>query len=127
MYHFLDIFFIIFHTSLVIFNIFGWVWKKTRLLHLVSLLFTAFSWFVLGIFFGWGYCFLTDLHWKILDKLGKTNIPDSYIQYLIERLTGLKFDAKMIDNIVLIVFLVCLVISIFLNVRDRLTKTKTTD
>ena len=53
---FLNIFFFFFHTAIMLFNCFGWIWKKTRRLNLVTLLLTAGSWFILGIWFGWGYC-----------------------------------------------------------------------
>jgi len=39
--------------------------------HRASLLLTAFSWFVLGIWYGWGYCVCTDWHYMVLrDELG---------------------------------------------------------
>ncbi|MCK4992787.1 MAG: DUF2784 family protein, partial [Bacteroidales bacterium] len=82
---FLDIFFTFFHTCLVIFNLFGWIWKKTRRLNLICLLLTAASWFILGIFYGLGYCPLTDWHFNILRKLGHTDLPDSYLSFLFTR------------------------------------------
>ena len=53
----LNFFFYIFHTALILFNCFGWIVPKFSRWHLASLLLTAFSWFVLGIWYGWGYCF----------------------------------------------------------------------
>src|SRR5262249_8135894 len=60
----LDKAFLVFHTALVLFNMFGWAWRRTRVLHLVTLGATAFSWFVLGAFYGWGYCLCTDWHFQ---------------------------------------------------------------
>ena len=54
-YQLLNIFFFVFHTLLMLFNCFGWAWKKTRPWNLVTLLLTAGSWFIVGIWYGWGY------------------------------------------------------------------------
>lgn len=117
-YQFLDIFFVVFHTALIIFNVFGWAWKKTRKANLVTLLLTGASWFILGIFYGIGYCPLTDWHFNILEKLGKTGLPLSYIEYLTERLTGIDFKTRTVDTTTMLVFIIALVISIVLNLRD---------
>ena len=86
----LDIFFTTFHTCLVFFNLFGWIWKKTRVLNLICLLLTAASWVLLGIFYGFGYCPLTDWHFNVLERLGYGDLPDSYLSFLFTRLTGLQ-------------------------------------
>src|SRR5665811_299369 len=78
-YRILDIFFLIFHTFLIFFNLFGWIWKRTRKLNLITLSLTGASWLFLGLSVGTlGYCPLTDWHFKILEKLGKTDLPYSY-------------------------------------------------
>lgn len=116
---FLDIFFVIFHTSLILFNLFGWIWKWTRKLNLITLSLTGASWLFLGLIVGTlGYCPLTDWHFNVLEKLGKTDLPSSYTKYLADRLTGLDINASLVDNITLYSFLAALVISIFLNVKD---------
>ncbi len=113
-----DILFVVFHTSLIIFNLFGWIWARTRKLNLVTLIITGFSWLFLGLIVGsLGYCPLTDWHFKVLEKLGKTDLPDSYIKYLSERLTGFDFNTGLIDRITLFSFLAALAVSLFLNVR----------
>jgi len=114
---FLDIFFTVFHTCLVLFNLFGWIWKKTRLANLITLLVTAGSWSILGIFYGFGYCPLTDWHFSILEKLGYTNLPDSYLSFLFTRLTGLPIDQSLVDSVTLWGLIVALVISLYLNIR----------
>jgi len=116
MYQFLDILFLTFHTILIVFNLFGWIWKRTRFLNLISLLITAASWFILGIFYGIGYCPLTDWHWEVLHKLGKYDLPYSYTKYLADRLTGLDFDPKLVDNMTLILFFAALIISVVMNI-----------
>ena len=114
---FLDIFFTVFHTILVIFNLFGWIWKPTRRLNLICLLLTAGSWVILGIFYGWGYCPLTDWHFSILSELGHTNLPDSYLSFLFTRLTGLSIDQSLVDAVTLWGLIVALAISLYLNLR----------
>jgi hypothetical protein len=65
LYKVADSFFIIFHSVLICFNLFGWIPKALRKWNLFSLILTTFSWFILGIFYGFGYCFLTDWHWEV--------------------------------------------------------------
>jgi hypothetical protein len=127
MYHILDIFFVLFHSFIILFNLFGWIWRKTRFFNLILLLLTGASWLFLGLIVGTlGYCPLTDWHFAVLEKLGKTGLPDSYVKYLADRLTGLDINATLIDNVTLYSFLAALVISIFLNImsykRKKITK-----
>jgi hypothetical protein len=118
-YHILDIFFLIFHTFLIFFNLFGWIWKRTRRLNLIVLSLTGASWLFLGLIVGTlGYCPLTDWHFKILEKLGHTDLPYSYTKYLADRLTGLDINATLVDNATLYTFLAALAISLVLNLRD---------
>jgi hypothetical protein len=121
-YQFLNIFFFVFHTLLTLFNMVGWIFPKTRKLHLITLLLTAFSWFVLGIWYGWGYCVCTDWHWDVRDKLGFEDRSNSYIHFLILKLTGANLNHKLVEYSTLIVFLVSVVLSVWLNTRDWLRK-----
>ena len=123
-YKFLDYFFFFFHTSITLFNIFGWMFPKTRKINLVTLLLTAFSWFVLGIWYGWGYCVFTDWHWDVRQHLGYDDRSNSYIHFLILKLTGINLKPQLVDNVVLIGFLLSLVMSIWLNVRSGRRKKK---
>ena len=127
-YHILDIFFVVFHSALIIFNIFGWIWKKTRVLNLITLSLTGASWLFLGLIVGaMGYCPLTDWHFNILRKLGETDLPTSYIKYLADRLTGLSFDQTLVDNMTLYLFLAALLLSIVFNIRDYLKRIRRKD
>jgi multisubunit Na+/H+ antiporter MnhC subunit len=123
MYRFLDLFFMIFHTSLVIFNLFGWIWKKTRRANLYLLLLTGASWAGLGLFYGMGYCPLTDWHFSVLEQLGVNNLPNSYIKYLADRITGMSFDQDIVDSLTLYLYLTALVISLAINYIDRRKRT----
>jgi hypothetical protein len=123
MLYLLDILFVVFHTSLIILNLFGWIWKRTRLANLITLLLTGSSWLFLGLIVGTpGYCPLTDWHFTILEKLGKTDLPYSYIKYLADRITGLDIDARLADAVTLYGFVVALAFSLIINITLRLKK-----
>ena len=111
----LDVFFIVFHTALTLFNLFGWIWRRTRKFNLITLLLTGSSWFVLGLFYGIGYCPLTDWHFQILRKLGETGLPYSYLKYLFDRITGLDINSNFVEIMTLLLFLFALLASIYLN------------
>jgi len=118
MYALLNIFFIIFHTMLILFNLLGWIWKPTRRWNLAILLLTAFSWFGLGIWYGFGYCPCTHWHWMVRRKLGYTDMPNSYIKFLIQQLTGINLDAAVVDVGTAVLFFLAVVISFYVNFRD---------
>jgi hypothetical protein len=118
-YQFLNYFFFIFHTLLTLFNMFGWMFRLTRKWNLITLLLTAFSWFILGIWYGWGYCLCTDWHFDVREKLGYHDQQGSYIRFLLQKLTGIDFNEQLVENATLIGFIISLVMSIWLNIRDK--------
>lgn len=113
-----DLFFFVFHTTLILFNIFGWAFKRFRRYNLITLLLTAASWFILGIWYGWGYCLCTDWHWTVRAKLGYVDNTNSYIDLLIMKITGQELNDALIDNATAGVFLASIVLSVWLNIRD---------
>lgn len=124
-YRILDIFFVFLHSSLIIFNLFGWLSRKTRIWNLLTLFLTGASWLILGLIVGTlGFCPLTQWHFNVLQKLGEGNLPDSYIKYLADRITGLDINAMLIDKVTLYAFLGALIISLTLNIRDLREKRK---
>jgi len=118
MYTFLNVFFFVFHSTIVLFIVFGWIWKKTRLAHLLLILLTAFSWFFLGIWYGFGYCPCTDWHWQVRMKLGLYDTSTSYLEFLIEKLTGLDVVRTVVDVFAVVFLLAAFSVSILLNIRD---------
>jgi hypothetical protein len=115
----LDIFFLVFHSSIIIFSLFGWIWKKARKLNLIILGLIGSSWLFLGMIVGvMGYCPLTDWHFSVLEKLGKTDLPNSYVKYLADRITGLDFNAHLVDQVTLYAFLAAFILSVLFNIRD---------
>jgi hypothetical protein len=90
---------------------------------MITLTLTGASWLFLGLMVGTlGYCPFTEWHFNILLKLGEKNLPNSYIKYLTDRLTGLDISASLVDKITLYSFLAAFLVSIFLNIRDLITK-----
>jgi hypothetical protein len=125
MYEFLNIFFFVFHSCIILFNVFGWIWKKTRLANLVLILLTAISWFLLGIWYGFGYCPCTDWHWQVRMKLGLYDTSTSYLEFLVEELTGLGVSRGLVDIFAVVFLAMALCLSVVLNVRDlRKKRTK---
>src|SRR5689334_21017416 len=114
-YQFLNYFFFVFHTLFTLFNIAGWAFRKTRKLNLVTLILTAFSWFVLGIWYGWGYCLCTDWHWQVREHLGYHDQQTSYIHFLFLKITGINLNEQFVQNATLIAFLLSFIISVWLN------------
>ena len=124
MYLFLDKFFFVFHTAIILFNLFGWMWRRTRKANLIVLLLTAFSWFILGIWYGFGYCFCTDRHYRVRMELGYFDMPSSYIKFLLDSLTGLDFNAALIDVSTMVFFLLALSASFYFNIKDLKSRSR---
>ena len=118
----IDVFFLGFHSVLTLFNVFGWLVPRWRLANFITLSLTAFSWFILGIWYGWGYCFCTDWHWQVRDMLGYQNTSSSYIHFLILRLTGLDLPVDLVDTATVIIFFFAFVASAYLNVKKWKTR-----
>lgn len=118
MYSFLNVFFFVFHSALMVFVIFGWMWKKTRVANLVVVLLTTFSWFILGIWYGFGFCPSTEWHWQVRMKLGYYDLPNSYTKFLADSLTGLDASQKLVDIMAVLFLVMALVASVYTNTRD---------
>ena len=119
LYRLYDVLFVVFHTALIAFNMLGWAWRRTRRLHLITISATLLSWFGLGVAYGWGYCPLTDWHWQIKRALGETALPASWIKYYLDRITGIGWSPAVVDWLVVGSALGALVLSVWLNLRDR--------
>ncbi|MDE2783027.1 MAG: DUF2784 domain-containing protein [Gemmatimonadota bacterium] len=118
LYLILDVLLVAFHTLLVGFNTLGWAWRRTRRLHLFTISVTLLSWFGLGVIYGWGYCPLTDWHWQVKRALGETHLPASCMKYYLDRITGVDWNAAVVDALVIGAAAGSLVVSAVLNLRD---------
>jgi hypothetical protein len=110
-----NVLFTVFHLALTLFNLTGWAWKQTRKLHLVVLVATAASWFLLGIWYGWGYCPLTAWHWDVKEKLGEKNLPNSFIKYHADRWTGYDIPASVVDTVTLAGLILAALATVYVN------------
>jgi hypothetical protein len=111
----LDILLTILHLIIILFNLFGWIIKATRKAHFIVVLLTAASWFLLGIWFGIGYCPITDWQWQVKEKLGERHLPNSFIEYYAEKLSGRNFDPLFFDIVTAIAFAFAALFSIYVN------------
>src|SRR5437870_4368457 len=96
-----NIFFFFFHTLLIVFNLFGWIWKPTRIWNLVTLSLTLVSWTIMGIWRGMGYCVCTDWHWQVREAMGIHETADSYVILLARKLTGWDPPVQLANSIAL--------------------------
>ncbi len=108
-----------FHSALILFILCGWVWRRIRPAHLAVVALTAFSWFGLGMVYGWGYCPFTEWHWRVRLQLGHTDMPRSYIKFLFDQCTGLDAPAVWVDTVTVTAFFIAAALSIALTLRDR--------
>ena len=103
------------HLVIIGFNLFGWIWPATRKAHFICVLATAASWFLLGIWFGMGYCPVTDWQWKVKEQLGEHNLPASFIKYYADKISGRDISSSLIDWVTGISFLIAALLSFYVN------------
>lgn len=123
-YQGLNLFFYVFHTMLALFIVLGWAWRPARKWNLLSVLLTGFSWTILGIWYGFGYCPCTEWHWRVRMHLGYYDMPRSYIKFVFDQLTGFDAPANTVDAITFGVFAVAAILSVALNAHDFLLRRK---
>src|SRR4028118_2216808 len=108
---FWDILLTIVHLAIIFFNLFGWIFKVSRKAHFISIILTASSWFLLGIWFGIGYCPVTDWQWQIKEKLGEQNLPASFVKYFADKISGPNIPSPVIDTATLVCFAIAAILS----------------
>ncbi len=103
------------HQSLIAFTLFGWAFCETRLLHLAAMLLVGASWLGLGVIHGFGYCLLTDLQWRLRERMGEERPTVGYMKFLADRLSGRDLDARIVDAVTYITCALCCVASLLLT------------
>jgi hypothetical protein len=89
---------------------------------------TAASWFILGIWYGIGYCPVTDWQWEVKEKLGERNLPVSFIKYYADKITGYNFSAPFINKITAVCFILAILASVYVNfIHNRIMKKKNSE
>jgi len=119
MLNILDVFFLCLHILIISFNLFAWIWIKTRRIHLIVLAGTLFSWLILGLKYGLGYCFIIDWHWEVKRKLGESNLPDSFIKYFFDHYTFLNLSAETVDLITVTSIVLVILIVVYLIFKRK--------
>lgn len=120
---FLNIMFDILHILLVIFIVTGWLFPDLRKMHLIVVLLTGCSWIIFGNELN--NCILTEWHFNILRKMGIINLPDTYTQYALKRITGLAIPKTTALLITRICWLLSLLLSItWLKIESSRNKEK---
>ncbi|GIX41928.1 MAG: hypothetical protein KatS3mg129_1661 [Leptospiraceae bacterium] len=120
---FLDYFFHFLHLSIILWNLTGWLFKKYRKFHFLSLNIVFLFWFFVGYFYGFGYCPITEYHWKVKYKQGEEDLPNSYITYLLNQFK-IYPEEQLVDFFVLIITLIIYILSMYLFIKDTRLKHK---
>jgi len=118
----LNYLFFIVHSMWILLILFGWTHAVILRIHLTAILLTAFSWVLLGYWYGWGYCICTDWHWKIRSDLGIQDYTNNYVHLLILKSIGLNPSPETVNILVVGVFSACAVMSIVLNLRRYINR-----
>jgi hypothetical protein len=118
--HILDYFFIIFHTVLILFNVFGWIIPRWRFSNLIVLSLTAVSW-GFWVWYGYGYCLFTDWHWRIRELLILMTVILTSTDSKTNRDS---LSGKWIDLTTAIVFFTSYFISIYFAVKKIILNQK---
>lgn len=122
--HVLDHIYTLVHLLIIGFNLFAWAFPATRRLHLYGVAVTLACWLILGIWYGIGYCPVTDWQWQVKARLGEQNLPNSFVKYYADRISGQSVDANLIDILTAGSFLLSIIISVYLNFFSKRSKLK---
>ena len=108
---------------MVLFVLFGWIPKPTRKAHLIVIVLILISWLGIGLHKGViGYCPLTDWHWDIKRDLGERSLPNSFIEYMLEKITGMDLDRKLVDLGTAAGLILSVLCAVYVNLRSRFLK-----
>ena len=115
---FLNILFFAVHNVLIVFNLVGWIWPRTRKLHLVTIGATLFSWVVMGARYGWGYCLCADWHFQIRRELGLHGGESSYTELLLNQIPGVTVSRTFADVVTVGCLLLILIATAVIWIRQ---------
>lgn len=118
-YLILDYFLTLLHLLIVGFNLLGWIWPATRRAHFIVVVVTASCWLILGIWYGIGYCPLTDWQWQLKEHLGVQELPNSFIKYMVDKVSPVTVSSDVIDALTAGGFAIAAFMSVYLNFFRR--------
>lgn len=114
-YLILDYLMTLLHLLIVGFNLLGWIWPATRKAHFIVVVVTASCWLLLGIWYGIGYCPLTDWQWQLKEQLGEQGLPNSFIKYMVDKVSPIAVSSDTIDTLTAGGFAIAAFLSVYLN------------
>jgi len=109
-----NIFFHIIHLTIIFFFLFGWIFEKTLFAHFILSILILLSWFGLGIIYGFGYCLVTGIQWKIKRHMGQEPNTEYYIKYMLDKVTGLDMNPDRVNAVTEYAFYIIFILSTFL-------------
>lgn len=115
----LDYLLTLIHLLIIGFNLLGWIWPATRKAHLIVVALTASCWLILGLWYGIGYCPVTDWQWQVKTDLGETSLPASFIKYFADKLTDRDISATLVDVLTATSFFSAAALSLYFNFFNR--------
>src|SRR5699024_12749203 len=118
-YELLGIICLVFPSGLLSVNLFGWISESACRWNWGSWSATGFAWVVLGFWYGLGYCPCSSWHWMVRRQLGYSEMPSSYVKFLIYQLTGLDLSPELVDAGTVAGFSLALGLSIFMAIRNK--------
>lgn len=107
------------HLLIICFNLLGWIWRRTRPLHLLCVAITAASWLLLGFWYGLGYCFVTDWQWQVKAQLVQGKLPASFVEHFLNGVLGFSFSTEVVDGLTGGLFALAALLSLGLYLRNR--------
>ncbi len=119
MLNLLDWAFHFFHLTVIIINLTFWIFPRTLRIAQITQLLTLLSWFGFGMFYGFGYCFLTDWQWQLKERMGEKELPMSYIKLVLDRTTGQDWNPELIDRATLVALLLAVVGCLIQTFRNK--------
>ncbi|HEX4339303.1 MAG TPA: DUF2784 family protein [Polyangiaceae bacterium] len=108
------------HVAVVLAFVFLWIPRSTARWHYRLVALVAFSWIVVGFMKGSvGYCFLTDLHWRVKRARGVTHLPGSFLKYIADHVSGANVSPGLINGIAAVTFVGVCVAAVFRFIQAR--------
>ena len=115
----MNILFHLVHLGIIFFFLFGWLWQKTLTAHFILSILILLSWCGLGLLYGFGYCLVTDIQWKIKKRMGDEPSTEYYIKYMLDKMTGLNTNPNTVNAITTYTFFIILVFSTALVIKRQ--------
>ena len=101
------------HIGLIVVVGVGWWFCETRLPSVLLIIATLFSWYGLKRIFArdsqYGYCVLTDIHWRVRKRIGLATPHSGYMKYLSDKLPGIDMPNDTVERMTKALFFISVV------------------